>query len=60
MLNRLSEQIHLDTIVEHVSRTYCRPLSKNKKTYSSSPCGDEGLIPSIILEGQNPFLTYKL
>ena len=31
MLNRLSEQIHLDTIVEHVSRTYCRPLSKNKK-----------------------------
>ena len=52
MLNRLSEQIHLDTIVEHVSRTYCRPLSKNKKkTYSSSPCGDEGPIPSIILEG---------
>ena len=52
MLNRLSGQIHLDTIVEHVSRSLSK-IADPCSTCSSSPCGDQEQIPSIILGTRN-------
>ena len=52
MLNRLSGQIHLDTIVEQVSRSLSK-IADPCSTCSSSPCGDQEQIPSIILGTRN-------